>query len=127
MSVRAATAMVAGCAGTAPREEIPREAGGLRTGDEVELFGADEVRMIQPGTDPPTQLLFPAGTHAYVIDRDDGDPKPNRLIQVQVSERYPGRLHWNGYCRRDQLKLVRVRYEDEPKPAPPKEIHIHPR
>lgn len=122
--VLAVAAMVAGCDGTAPRKEIPREAGGLRSGDEVELVGADEIAMYQDG---PTRLLFPAGTHAYVIDRDDGEPKPDRLIRVQVAERYPGRLHWSGSCRRDQMKLVRVRYEDEPKPAPPKEIHIHPR
>ena len=119
--VLAAAAMVAGCSGTAPRGEIPREAGGLRSGDEVELFGEDEVSMWSH----ETRLLFPAGTHAYVIDTDDGNPQPDRLIQVQVSQQYPGRLHWNGYCRRDQLKLVHR--SDEDKPAQPKEVHIDPR
>jgi hypothetical protein len=98
--VLATAAMVAGCAGTAPREEIPREAGGLRSGDEVELFGEDEVCM---WSERPTRLLFPAGTHAYVIGPDDGDPRPDRLVRVQVSEHYPGRLTWTGSCRRDQL------------------------
>jgi hypothetical protein len=121
--VLAAAAMVAGCAGTAPREEIPREAGGLRSGDEVELIGADEIRLFQPG---PDRLYFPRGTHAFVIDRDDGEPRPDRLVQVQVSEHYPGRLTWSGGCRRDQLKLVKVRYEDLPK-EPPQDIHIRPR
>jgi hypothetical protein len=124
--VLAAAAMVAGCAGTAPREEIPREAGGLRSGDEVELFGEDEVCM---WSDRPTRLLFPAGTHAYVIGPDDGNPRPDRLVRVQVSEHNPGRLTWTGSCRRDQLRLVRRRSgEDMPaNTGQPEEIHIHPR
>jgi hypothetical protein len=126
--VLAAAAMVAGCAGTAPREEIPREAGGLRSGDEVELFGEDEVGMWSGGS-TPKRLLFPAGTHAYVIDRDDGDPRLDRLVRVQVSEHYPHRNTWSGFCRRDQLKLVRRRSgEDMPaNTGQPEEIHIHPR
>jgi hypothetical protein len=124
--VLAAAATVAGCVGTAPREEIPREAGGLRSGDEVELFGEDEVCM---WSDRPTRLLFPAGTHAYVIGPDDGDPRPDRLVRVQVSEHYPDRLTWTGSCRRDQLKLVRGRSgEDMPaNTGQPQEIHIDPR
>jgi hypothetical protein len=128
--VLAAAAMVAGCAGTAPREEIPREAGGLRLGDEVELFGKDEVGLWSVGSGgKATRLLFPTGTHAYVVDRDDGDPRPDRLVRVQVSEHYPGRNTWSGSCRRDQLKLVRHRSgEDMPaNTGQPEEIHIHPR
>jgi hypothetical protein len=127
--VLAAAAMVAGCAETDPPEEIPREAGGLRSGDEVELFGADEVGLWSLGSGGKvTRLLFPTGTHAYVVGRDDGDPRPDRLVRVQVSERYPGRLTWTGSCRRDQPKLVRRRSgEDMPaNTGQPEEIHIRP-
>jgi hypothetical protein len=123
--VLAAAAMVAGCAGTAPREEIPREAGGLRSGDEVELFGEDEVCM---WSDRPTRLLFPAGTHASVIGPGDGDPRPDRLVRVQVSEHYPGSLDLDRQLppRPAQLKLVRRRSrEDMPaNTGQPEEIHI---
>jgi hypothetical protein len=126
-AILAAAAMVDGCAGTAPRKEIPREAGGLRSGDEVELFGKDEVCMWSGGS-TPRRLLFPAGTHAYVIGPDDGDPRPDRLVEVQVSEHYPSRNYWNGSCRRDQLKLVRRSDADMPaNTGQPEEIHIDPR